>query len=247
MLESAGRMSPARSMQLPHTVSEVPPVLLHPATVSTLAIANTQPQHAPSTRVSSGRHGAHTPVVRQVRDNQHDRQTHRRHSRRRQNQQSLASWMWLQLCCHIRKSTIDFFDAVDAGRVDMVREMVKVSPTLLLRTRPGTRWTAVHFAAERGEFSTLTSLFEESQALDERKAGSQAHMRCTGIGGRPNAYTKCMVNALTEKNLTPLMLACKRGCVAARSQLLACILIECSVLLEHLRIVRVRTDADGRL
>jgi hypothetical protein len=120
---------------------------------------------------------------------------------------------------------MDFFDAVDAGRVDAVREMVKQCPALLLRTRPGTRWTAVHFAAERGEFSTLTALFEEASVIDERITGSKTCTGCTGMGGvGPREYQICMVNALTEKNLTPLMLACKRGCVASSPLLTLCIL-----------------------
>ena len=133
--------------------------------------------------------------------------------------------MWVKLCWHFRKNTLAFFYAVDSGRADVVRNMVKLSPALLLRTRPGTRWTAVHFAAERGEFSTLSALFEESQVLDERRVGSQTRMGCTPIAGRASNYTRCMVNALTEKNLTPLMLACKRGYVAANLQL--CSYLQC--------------------
>jgi hypothetical protein len=189
-------------------------------------MSDTQTQQVPSNSISSSRRRRGSQSGAQSRHGQHgasqrDRQ-HRRHSRRRQGQQSLMSWMWLKLCCHIRKSTIDFFEAVDAGRVDAVREMVKLSPAMLLRTRPGTRWTAVHFAAERGAFATLTALFDEALILDQRRAGAPAHISCTGIGGRPNDYTKRMVNALTEKNLTPLMLACKRGCVACMFACIAC-------------------------
>lgn len=132
--------------------------------------------------------------------------------RHRQPQQSLSSWLWLKLCCHVRKVTIQFFEAVDASRADAVRNMIQLNPALLLRTRPGTRWTAAHYAAERGDFSTVVVLFEESQALDERCLGAnEVCDACACLGGRVSDYTTCMVNALTEKNLTPLMLACKRG------------------------------------
>lgn len=218
-------LQPVASMVQPSTTSEL---VSSGLITSTVAIGDVQARpESSSARPGPAQGTAHTPQIQQGqtvaagtatvrRDGSvHDRQSHRRHSRRHQNQQSLASWIWLKLCCHIRRSTIDFFDAVDAGRVDAVRAMVKSSPAMLLRTRPGTRWTAVHFAAERGEFSTLCTLFNEAQHLDERSVGSRSRIGCTGIGVRPSIYTKCMVSALTEKNLTPLMLACKRGCATS--------------------------------
>lgn len=148
-----------------------------------------------------------------------DRHHARRQGRKRQSQKSVASWMWLKLCCRIRKSTMEFFDAVDAGRVEVVRDMVRASPALLLRTRPGSRWTAVHFTAERGEYATLTALFEEAQVHDERRE-AQSGISCARIKPvKKGELTKRMVNALTEKNLTPLMLACKRGCALDPLQL----------------------------
>jgi hypothetical protein len=199
------RVSATASMELPRAASGLSGITPNPLPAVSTVMSDTQTQQVPSNSISSSRRRRGSQSGAQSRHGQHgasqrDRQ-HRRHSRRRQGQQSLMSWMWLKLCCHIRKSTIDFFEAVDAGRVDAVREMVKLSPAMLLRTRPGTRWTAV---------------------LDQRRAGAPAHISCTGIGGRPNDYTKRMVNALTEKNLTPLMLACKRGCVACMFACIAC-------------------------
>jgi hypothetical protein len=111
----------------------------------------------------------------------------------------------------MRKSTVEFFAAVDAGRVDVVRDMVRAQPNLSLRTRPGTRWTAVHYAAERGEYATLTALFEEAQT-SQRAAGGARSFFCSSGSTRSVDYVKRMVSSLTEKNLTALMLACKRGC-----------------------------------
>ena len=143
---------------------------------------------------------------------QRERQRQRHYAqRRRAAQQTLGSWLWLKVCSRMRKSTVEFFEAVDAGRVDAVRDMARAQPSLLLRTRPGTRWTAAHYAAERGEYATLTALFEEAQHI-ERAAASARPFTCTGGGGRAAEYVKRMVGSLTEKNLTPLMLACKRGC-----------------------------------
>jgi hypothetical protein len=107
---------------------------------------------------------------------------------------------------------VEFFDAVDAGRVDLVRAMVKQAPVLVLRTRPGTRWTALHFVAERGEYATLTALLEEARSLDSSGVVGPK-LSCVGIKKQVE-LVKRMVDALTEKNLTPLMLACKRGCGA---------------------------------
>jgi hypothetical protein len=144
---------------------------------------------------------------------QRERQRQRYYAqRRRGSQQSAAGWVWLKVATRMRKSTVFFFEAIDAGRVDAVREMVRAQPSLLLRTRPGTRWTAVHHTAERGEFATLTALFEEAQHFNRASAsGRAAALLCAPTRGRSHDYVKRMVNSLTEKNLTPLMLACKRG------------------------------------
>ncbi len=130
--------------------------------------------------------------------------------RRRAMHQSMAGWVWLKFTARMRKSTVFFFEAVDGGRVDVVRDMVRSQPGLLLRTRPGTRWTAVHHTAEQGEFATLTALFEEAQCCDRASASGRGMLSCAPSRG--SDYVKRMVNGLTEKNLTPLMLACKRGC-----------------------------------
>lgn len=130
-------------------------------------------------------------------------------------QQHLPAWMYLKVFARMRKTTVMFFDALDSGRVEAVRELVQSQPSLLLRTRPGTRWTAVHHVAERGEFGTLTALFEEAQRLDQAAASSRGAFACMMGSSKSNEYVQRMVNSLTEKNLTPLMLACKRGCACA--------------------------------
>lgn len=191
---------------------------VYPNAVAAVPVTPVHAHEVPSTEMNPPRRTIgplNNPTFRGVGYNpqpSHDRHHSRRQGRKRQSQKSVASWMWLKLCCRIRKSTMEFFDAVDAGRVELVRDMVRASPALLLRTRPGTRWTAVHFTAERGEYATLTALFEEAQTHDERR---DAHSTISCARLKPmkkGELTKRMVNALTEKNLTPLMLACKRGC-----------------------------------
>ena len=113
--------------------------------------------------------------------------------RQRRQSQSVMSWMWLKICCHVRRRTFEFFDAVDCGRVSAIRDMVQLSPALLLRTRPGTRWTAVHFAAERGEFSTLIALFEEAAALESCSAPGRGKS-CLHVFVEKGDFTRSMVN-----------------------------------------------------
>ena len=166
-----------------------------------------EPRETPSGRVSL--HGIHS-YQRQSAQRERHRQRYFA-QRRRATHKSMAGWVWLKVTARMRKSTVFFFEAVDGGRVDIVRDMVRSQPGLLLRTRPGTRWTAVHHTAERGEFATLTALFEEAQRCDRASASGRGMLSCATP--RASDFVKRMVNGLTEKNLTPLMLACKRGCV----------------------------------
>lgn len=212
------------SMELPAAISgpsALTGTTAYPSAVAAVPVTPVQAHEVPSTEMNPPRRTIgplNNPTFRGVGYHpqpSHDRHHSRRQGRKRQSQKSVASWMWLKLCCRIRKSTMEFFDAVDSGRVELVRDMVRASPALLLRTRPGTRWTAVHFTAERGEYATLTALFEEAQAHDERRE-AQSTISCARIKSvKKGELTKRMVNALTEKNLTPLMLACKRGCVSS--------------------------------
>lgn len=154
---------------------------------------------------------------------QHRRDRHRRYYMHRQRQTStttVAGWLWLKICSHVRKGTVNFFDAVDAGRVERVRTLIADAPQLLLRSRPGTRWTALHYVAERGEYAMLALLLDEARRCEELEAvGSK--LSCGAANAkRSSELVKRMVDALTEKNLTPLMLACKRGCAA---RVLACL------------------------
>jgi hypothetical protein len=211
----------------PSSSTALPPVLATAANTSVVPATSTVRHSARNTPESHASDGAAEPEIVQGTNRrttlprlysyhqqvvQRERQRQRHYAqRRRQAQQSLTSWIWLKVCLRMRKSTVEFFDAVDAGRVDVVRDMVRAQPNLLLHTRPGTRWTAAHYAAERGEYATLTALFEEAQ-ITERAAQSARSLVCASGSSRFQDRVKRMVNSLTEKNLTPLMLACKRGC-----------------------------------
>ena len=128
---------------------------------------------------------------------------------------SAGSQVWVALCKHVCKKTFAFFDAVQGGKVEDVQQMVDATPKLLLQRNPGTMWTAAHMASEQGDFQMTMVLFDVAERLDRVFADAPT-MRCWPLPFNSTSASTQMLHACTEKNLTPLMRACKRGCVPVK-------------------------------